>query len=716
MSYTPPAGNAVNFSFTELYSPPAGDAVDFSFIDSSAFEITINPTLPAITSILSVEYAPPIDVEISAQLPELSAAISLILDNARDLDIKPTLPALQAEVQIARGVVLSIATGMPAIQTGITLQWGETIPAATVTNSGSDAGKGFVWGIASTAQAEPAIQFNEIPEKQHSTQSDWDAGKAHDGEPEVLFGLFPEKSRESIAPWNRFEQQLYADDEMPSNYPQPTDLSKATPWDSFERTIDEDHTDPWNWPPPVDVDSLYPFHRVDLFGERQVWDTRNYTQPPGNAVNFSFTELYVAPEHDSVNFSWGAANPYTEEPARPADMGVIIPHDNPSAINESNRVTWGDGSWTRPAPDYEYSPGWEVEPEEDAPRPEQPAIREVYIFMPQLTLYRTPDGAEIEATNVSWATDSDSWGWRFTATIKKQSDLALLKPNSNGPREIACEINGHTFSGIVESYSVSRQFGQTGISIKGRSLSGYLSDPYAPKRSKAITAAYTAQQLAEQELDATGWTLDWQAQDWLIPGGAYSYQELDPIAAIKRLANTVGAIVQSHPTDKRLIVKPRYPVSPHKWGDADTVLDAILPASLMEQAGSQFKTLPTYNRAITAGGKTGGVIVTLTRDGTAGDELAPLVTDELITHQNAGYERARIEIAKGGTWEEMTFTTWLTEHGVAPGLLLPGHLVEIQDIDETYPVLISGTTISAQSTADSLTVRQQLAADRRVNV
>ncbi|WP_296057606.1 hypothetical protein [uncultured Amphritea sp.] len=90
--------------------------------------------------------------------------------------------------------------------------------------------------------------------------------------------------------------------------------------------------------------------------------------------------------------------------------------------------------------------------------------------------------------------------------------------------------------------------------------------------------------------------------------------------------------------------------------------------------------------------------------------------DDLITHQNVGYERSRIEIAKGGTWEEMSFTTWLTDYGQAPGLLLPGHLVEIQDLNETYPVQISGTTINAQSNDQGLTVRQQMSADRRINV
>ena len=47
--------------------------------------------------------------------------------------------------------------------------------------------------------------------------------------------------------------------------------------------------------------------------------------------------------------------------------------------------------------------------------------------------------------------------------------------------------------------------------------------------------------------------------------------------------------------------------------------------------------------------------------------------------------------------------------------MLPGHLVEIQDTDETYPVQISSTTINAQSTDQALKVRQQLTAERAID-
>jgi len=399
----------------------------------------------------------------------------------------------------------------------------------------------------------------------------------------------------------------------------------------------------------------------------------------------------------------------------PVQPGTGIPHNLLPTLDQETEHPWGTGSWTRPPPDYGPEFPWPNDPtEEPAERPPQPDIREVYLFMPNITLYRLPDGTEFEASQCVWSTDRDSWGWRFTANLKRESDLAIIKPTSNGPVEIGCEINGHTFTALVESYGRSRQHGNTRYTISGRSRTAWLSDPYAPQRSKALTAAYSAAALAEQELANTGFTLQWSAQDWLIPAGSYSYDQLDPIAAIKRLAEAAGYMLQSHPELKQLIVSPRYRVDPHKWTEPTTALDAILPADLITQDGSTFRTAPAYNRAIVTGGPAGGVIVTVTRDGTAGDILAPMATDDLITHSDAGYQRGRSLIAEGGTWEEMNITTMLTQAGQAPGLLLPGHLVEIQDTDDTYPVVIDGTSITATSSDTEIKVRQQLTAERRI--
>jgi len=673
MSYTPPLGNAVNFNFTEAYTPPLGNAVDFSFGDSAVeHEITVSADLPSVES----------DIVI------LSGSI----------------------------VTIVVAGEAPAVGSNIYISWGADAPSASVVaSSTADSNGGMRWGVGSLADNEKHIPFDSMTKINTSTLSEWDKQEEKNTEPLMGFGVIPQKYAYASSHWGLFDLHQDKVSAVANKYIPPLNNSKSLLWALFSQAIDRGLSEPWIVPPAKDAVSEYLYQRVDLWEEKRIWDTRDYTPPPGNAVNFNFTDNGYVADPLNVNFEWGSISPYGNQPIKPTDPFLSIGHNVPSKTEESRDVVWGEGSWTRPDPDYESNPSWTVEPEEAAERPPQPAIREVYIFMPSLTLYRTPDGTEFEAVDVSWSTDQDSWGWIFSATLKRSEDIALLRPDGNGPKEIACEINGHVFSGVVEGYGLSRLFGQTSYTIKGRSLSAWLSEPYAPIRSKAIASPYTASQLAEQELIYTDWVLDWQAPDWSIPANAYSYDSLDPIAAIKRLADAVGAVVHTHQSSKTIIVKPRYPVSPHKWTDPATALDAILPIEMIQQSGSEYSRLPLYNRAISAGGAEGGVIVTLTRDGTAGDELAPLVVDSLITAQTAGYERGRNEIAKGGSWETMRIETLLTDSGVAPGLMLPGNLVEVQDTTETYPVQINSTGVKAAWGDNGLSIRQSLSADRSLS-
>ncbi|WP_051298685.1 hypothetical protein [Marinobacterium litorale] len=791
MSYTAPAGNAVNFDFTGAgYTPPAGDAVDFVF--GAPVEITASATLPAFTSGLSLEHVQPRDITAAATLPapawqielnhappgtlpreitasatlpavqpaielawfpdrrvdarailpggitanvELtwfpehlltpvatlpgvpSASVTLDFDPTRRIDPRTTLPPITADVQLARGhVITSAVATLPPITADVKLAWGVRIPGTTlIAASTADDKAGIRWGDGAKAENGPRMGYNDAPKKEPTISARWIDAPRHEAEPTIPHGTLPQFDTERTAPHGDLSRWADRNPELPSNYPLPTDLLRYQLWADFDRTMDRDHSDPWNYPIPTDKTKLQPFHRVDDYGQRLIWDTRDYTPPRRYAVNFDFGGgYYTPPAGENVQFSWGAANPYEDQPVRPVDPGLSISHNAPPPREHTNEIVWGDGYWERPLPDYIAEPGWTAEPPEEADRPEQPDIREVYIFMPHVTLYRMPDGTEIEALGVSWSTDADSWAWRFNATLKRESDLALLKPDTNGPREIGCEINGHLFTGMVTSYAPTRSFGQTRIQISGASLSRWLSDPYAPKRSKLITSAYNAMDLAEQELQYTGWTLDWQTADWLVPGNVHTYDQLAPISAIKQLASSVDAIVQSHPSDKTLIIKPRYPFNPHRWAEGSTALAAILPAAMIQQISAQYVSRPLYNKAIVAGGKTGGVLVTVVREGTAGDVLAPQVVDKYITAMEAGQERGRNAIAAGGEWEQMRFATKLTESGDAPGLMLPGHMVEIQDTGETYPVQITGTTINVENTKDRLRVDQILSADRSV--
>lgn len=380
---------------------------------------------------------------------------------------------------------------------------------------------------------------------------------------------------------------------------------------------------------------------------------------------------------------------------------------------------------------YEYAisppPGLSVPPvQPPEPEPELPDIgspdlefeppppefipQQVYILMSDIQLIRVPDGPEIDCDNATWSTDRDSWGWRWSATLSNDASLQLLKPDSNGPKEVECTVNGYTFGGIVESYKIERSFGQSQYVVSGRSTSAQLAEPYAPKTSAVVTDALTARQICEAQLINTGWVIDWQIVDWVIPANVCSWQTRDPIGVIRQIIGAVGALVQTDPHQKVLRIMSRYPVSPHKWQSTDTA--ATLPGDLIKSLGSEYSRKPRYNRAIVAG-VSDGVLVTGTLDGTAGDILAPQVIDNLITHVDAGQERARIEIAKGGQREDIRTATWLTRKGEAgPGLLLPGQLLAVDDPADPFRAQIDGTQINAVSTEEKLTVTQTLHLER----
>jgi hypothetical protein len=76
--------------------------------------------------------------------------------------------------------------------------------------------------------------------------------------------------------------------------------------------------------------------------------------------------------------------------------------------------------------------------------------------------------------------------------------------------------------------------------------------------------AATAQQLAEAALEFSGVTLDWQITDWLVPAGAWSFSGT-PLAAVQRVAEAAGAVLQSHRTDPVFRVLPRYTALPWEW-------------------------------------------------------------------------------------------------------------------------------------------------------
>ena len=325
-----------------------------------------------------------------------------------------------------------------------------------------------------------------------------------------------------------------------------------------------------------------------------------------------------------------------------------------------------------------------------------------------LEIYRTSDGATIDAQDFSVSIDMDSWAWGWSATLLTDTAYDLVQPTSDGPQELTIILDGQEFRVIAEELSENRAgIGKPSRSVSGRGIAAVLSAPYAPARSRTEEFMRTANQLAADELANTGWSIDWGIEDWLVPGEVFSYAAKTPIQAITDIAKAAGAFVLPEPASETIRIRSRYPISPWEWDQATP--DFVIDANPIKSISARWTERPEYNRAW-ASGKQGGVIVATTRAGTAGDQAAPQVVHPLITDQAVGRERGRVELSAGGKWQEVSLTIPYLDGDNGPGLIPPGSLVQVEDPKGAWRGIVQGTDIKATDT----TADQILQIDRRM--
>jgi hypothetical protein len=337
----------------------------------------------------------------------------------------------------------------------------------------------------------------------------------------------------------------------------------------------------------------------------------------------------------------------------------------------------------------------------------RPYELEVYHMPASITLTRLSDGATINVLRASVSIDIDSWAWSMRADLASSADLALVAPIGATLQDVELTINGHVWRFTVESQSRGRRFNQSTFSISGRSRSAALALPYAETLTYTETSAKTAQQLALDALQFTGWTLDWQIPDWLVAANSLSVSEKTPIDIVNQIASAAGAVVQTDPSAMVLHVISRYPIAP--WGWSAAIPDIALPDLVLKTADSNWQPGPPFNR-IFVSGEHAGVNLDLTRDGTAGDKVAPMVVDRLLTEVTANRERGRVELSKSGKKSVETMDIPLAVPPDEPALILPGSLVQVEEAT-TWKGLAISVSIEA-SNSSAVTVNQKITVER----
>ncbi|XVJ69899.1 MAG: hypothetical protein HEQ39_09755 [Rhizobacter sp.] len=317
-------------------------------------------------------------------------------------------------------------------------------------------------------------------------------------------------------------------------------------------------------------------------------------------------------------------------------------------------------------------------------------VRRVYLVINDVELRRVDGNILLPAPRLSMSIDVDSWAWGFNATMHA-SAAPNLEPAAFGqPVELEARINGVAYRLLAERRSRSREFGRTDISVQGRGLTALLDAPYAPMVNRTNATQRTAQQLVNDVLTVNnvplGWTVEWGLTDWLVPAGAWSHQG-SYMAALTRIAEAAGAYVQPHASAQTLRFLARYPTAPWAW--AAVAPDFDLPADLARVEGVEWTERPQYNRVFVSGEGV-GVLGQVTRTGTAGDVLAPMVTDALITAPDAARQRGLSILGNSGAQTAITLRIPVLP---ATGIITPGKFVQYADGSLTRKGIVRSSSV-----------------------
>ncbi|WP_217646332.1 hypothetical protein [Azotobacter beijerinckii] len=479
------------------------------------------------------------------------------------------------------------------------------------------------------------------------------------------------------------------------------DIGRALGWDRSIQPRDTLRLRLLYNPQPArkDLGNAQAFQRCDEFGPRvdAAEALRRSVYLPGTLpLAFDFGGARYSPGTTPevfFDFRYAAST----RAVQPVDSGSADRWQSARRVNLQRALRWGPGQPKDPTgvgiayPDY-GGPLIAIE------RAVEPDILETYMIANSVSLVVLPERTPLDATGLSVSRDIDAYSWQFSAQLFGRTSLNLVRPDASGPKTVELTINGHVWLFLVERYSGQGKFPSERFTIGGVSRTQLLAEPYAPKRSAVNVVDINAQQAAADQLTDTGFTLAWDfahqyPTDWTIPAGAFSYQEQTAMQVIARLAEAIGAVVKPARDSDALSVIPRYRAAPWAWATA--VMERIIPAQIVGEWGSEWSPQPAWNSCYVSG-TTHGVAVDVRRAGTAGDEPAPDVYDELITGTDAARARGIAELAKGGNQEIVTLHLPLFPEATAPGLIEPAMLCEVRDIDGTWRGLCLATEIGAE--------------------
>lgn len=328
-----------------------------------------------------------------------------------------------------------------------------------------------------------------------------------------------------------------------------------------------------------------------------------------------------------------------------------------------------------------------------------------------VALTRTDDGREIKLLGFSVGIDSNSYTWSFSATVPLSE---LSKVDTAREQQIGVDFvcNGNLWRFILDGCEDSASFGESSLTIKGKSRAMLLANPYAAQRGFKYDTPMSARQIAEDELSRfgvpSGFTLDWQlagVNGWNIPANTYSYSNKTPINSLQWIAEAAGGFINAHMSEDIIHVLANYPIPSWEWADQTPLL--TLPMSLITSRSRGRINKPAYNGVTLYGENEGGIGALVKRTGTSGGYQPPMVTSDLMTDTAAAISRGKMILSDTGDIGNIGISMPLHSDF---GVLKPSTLIGVND-GESWIGMVRGTTITGR-----LSSNQALEIDQSIDV
>ncbi len=269
---------------------------------------------------------------------------------------------------------------------------------------------------------------------------------------------------------------------------------------------------------------------------------------------------------------------------------------------------------------------------------------------------------------------------------------------------ISVVVDGLEWQFIIEGVRRNRAFAQNSVSVTGRSRTITAGEPYEFPVNWINQGPASAAQLVDQAQIYTGIEVEWLLDDWLVPDKVWSFTGT-PLAVAQRVAESVSAVVRSARADMRLTIMPRYREMPNQWPHVAPDVEIHIDASMTDSYDRADR--PAYN-AVYVSGQQQGAVGRVYLEGTAGDKLAPLVTDLLLTDIEAVRQRGQAILGAAGPQARVQQTLPVLTGDGEPGVLELGMLCHVVDDGPEWwgVVRAVGVTVDLPSVLQTITLER----------